>query len=123
MVCTGKERWQVIWHAIRKLRWHRSIHEGIDKGAADASMAAMLIFSAYSQSAFRSYREGLRVRVLAPKKRLRGEVIETCEDRSDRVRVLTMCGSVFFFFFFPFRFIMTADKRATLLIGIAVRMF
>lgn len=21
-----KERWQVMWHAIRKLRWHRSIH-------------------------------------------------------------------------------------------------
>jgi len=36
MVCTGKERWQVIWHAIRKLRWHRSIRARIVKGAAGA---------------------------------------------------------------------------------------
>jgi len=69
MLCAGKERWQVIWHAIRKLRWHRSIHARIDKGAAeaaDASMAAMLIFSARSLARRSAFTEKPRVCACVP---------------------------------------------------------
>lgn len=70
----GKERWQVIWHAIRKLRWHRSIHAKIDKGAAGATGASMtivmLIFS--GRSLFLVLPRNLTVRacVLAPEKKI-----------------------------------------------------
>lgn len=98
-----------MWHAIRKLQWHRSIHARIDKGApgAGASMAAMLIFSIRSHTtsllAFRRETEKpYRVCVCHPsccqKKRFRGEVIETCEARPHCVRVLTVCGTTVFFF-------------------------
>lgn len=50
---------------------------------------------------FSIYRETLHARVLASppqkkRKRFRGEVSETSEDRPDRVRVLTMYGIAFF---------------------------
>jgi len=131
MVCAGKERWQVIWHAIRKLRWHRSIHARIDKGAAevaDASMAAMLIFSARSHGVPRLPRNPVYVRVLLsppspalslpPPQKKKGRKIprrsnwnlweSTWPER--RVRVLTMYGRVprlplfFSLFFLSFSF-------------------
>lgn len=131
MVYAGKERWQVMWHAIRKLRSHRSIRARIDKGAAgaSASMAAMLIFSGRSLarrlSQFRGESENTshvyacaNFHPCPPEKKKETEkslahsgVIETPqENRSYRIHIVLIHNGHCFLFLLS-RFFLTRNDR------------